>query len=54
MDEIDLRTDTEAGEWPHMCAIFKFGSGRRDKAVFLAGASLIAPGVVLTVAHWVA
>ena len=52
--------ETKFGEWPHMCAILKSrtvvsNSGEQDKEVqeFFAGASLIAPGVLLTAAHWV-
>jgi hypothetical protein len=65
------KEDTASGEWPHMCAIFKFASPTttatsktsttntttttdRDEGFFLAGASLITPGTVLTVAHWIA
>ena len=44
-----LRTDTEEGEWPHMCAIYQV---RNNQTTFVAGASLIAPKIVLTVAHW--
>jgi len=44
-------------EWPHMCALYnctESGSctGKSDEPVsFLGGASLIAPGVILTAAH---
>jgi hypothetical protein len=34
-----------------MCALFIDKSG---KQVFLSGASLITPGIVLTAAHWIA
>jgi len=37
-------------EWPHMCAIFKT-SGENNKTSFLAGGSLIAPGIILTAGH---
>ena len=36
------------GEFPHMCIIYKKTGGTR---VYVAGASLIAPNMVLTVAH---
>jgi hypothetical protein len=42
---------TDPGEWPHMCAIFIL---RQGEFAFLSGASLIAPAVVLTAAHWIA
>ena len=46
--------ETQFGEWPHMCAIMK-SREIEDKTTqeFFAGASLIAPGVLLTAAHWV-
>jgi len=42
----------QPGEFPHMCVIYRIQSGQR---VYLAGASLIAPNKLLTVAHkfWV-
>jgi hypothetical protein len=42
-------TSTVYGEWPYMCAIFLTNGAEQT---FLAGASLIAPGVALSVAHW--
>jgi hypothetical protein len=42
-------TSTVYGEWPYMCAIFLSNGAEQT---FLAGASLIAPGVALSVAHW--
>ena len=41
------------GEWPHVCYLQRFHKNSGVK-VFLSGASLIAPGVILTAAHWVA
>ena len=39
------------GEWPAMCYLQRV---RKDSdPAYLAGASLIAPGIVLTAAHWV-
>jgi hypothetical protein len=43
---------TQFGEWPHMCAILnKSQVGGREVNLYVGGASLIAPGVVLTGAH---
>ena len=40
---------TQFAEWPHVCLVHKYNSfGNKE---FLGGASLIAPGVVITVAH---
>ena len=50
----DDKFETQFGEWPHMCAIIKSRNIEDKKAQeFLAGASLISPGVLLTAAHWV-
>ena len=44
------RIEALPGEWPSMCGIYK----KREEGIeYLAGASLITPGVVLTAAHWV-
>ncbi|XP_023320502.1 serine protease 55, partial [Eurytemora carolleeae] len=49
--------ESQFGEWPHICAILKVqttssGYGVFEEVkVFAGGASLIAPGVVLTAAH---
>merc|ERR1711953_873089 len=42
----------QPGEFPHMCVIYRIQGGQR---IYLAGASLIAPNKLLTVAHkfWV-
>ena len=42
-------------EWPHMCIILRriFRDGRNQE-YYTCGASLIAPGIVLTAAHCVA
>jgi len=43
---------TQFGEWPHMCAILsKSQVGGREVNLYVGGASLIAPGVLLTGAH---
>lgn len=39
---------TEFGEWPHMCAVLEVKNGRN---LYVSGASLIAPDLVLTAAH---
>ena len=40
---------TQEGEWPHVCTIFKKNSLGNNE--FVGGASLIAPGVLITAAH---
>ena len=40
---------TQFGEWPHVCMIMKKNTAGSD--AFLGGASLIAPGIVVTAAH---
>ena len=40
---------TQFGEWPHVCMIMKRNTAGID--AFLGGASLIAPGIVVTAAH---
>ena len=52
----ELKTQTVAGEWPHMCMVFKAtDSIRNNKSViqreYVCGASLISEGIVLTTAH---
>ena len=43
---------TQFGEWPHMCAILKKSQvGGREVNLYVGGASLIAPGILLTAAH---
>ena len=42
---------TQFGEWPHACILYKKAQGGRDEKEYLGGASLIAPGIVVTVAH---
>ena len=38
------------GKWPNMCGIYY----KRDTTFeYLAGASLITPGILITAAHWV-
>merc|ERR1711962_902471 len=43
------RATTQEGEWPHVCTLFKKNSKGNDE--FVGGASLIAPGVLVTAAH---
>lgn len=67
LDGIDIRIidskegngTTQVGEWPHMCIIF-YRDGEDtdftprvegDLDTFIGGASLIAPGIVMTAAH---
>ncbi|XP_040577777.1 phenoloxidase-activating factor 2 [Lepeophtheirus salmonis] len=47
---------TQFGEWPHMCAVLESKSvaGSEEVNLYVCGASLIAPGVILTGAHCVA
>ena len=45
----DREFATQFGEWPHTCLLYKLNS--LDNYEFVGGASLIAPGVVLTAAH---
>ena len=44
-------SDTEFGEWPHVCLLFKTNRERTGFETFIGGASLIAPGVLVTAAH---
>ena len=45
----DDASQTQFGEWPHTCAVSE--RGRNGKWQFVAGASLIDEGIVLTAAH---
>ena len=45
----DMEFATQFGEWPHVCMIMKKNTAGTD--AFLGGASLIAPGIVVTAAH---
>ena len=38
---------TQFGEWPHACILYK----KKGSLEFLGGASLIAPGIVVTATH---
>ena len=44
----DEDKSTQEGEWPHTCLMYRFKEGRPE---FFGGASLIAPGVLITAAH---
>ena len=45
---------TQFGEWPHMCAVLRKGeAGGKEVNLYVCGASLIAPGIVMTAAHCV-
>ena len=53
------RTQTQFGEWPHMCMVYKRNARRDFRSIdkdffrenFAGGASLVAPGVLITAAH---
>ena len=40
---------TQEGEWPHTCLMYRLNNDQRLE--YFAGASLIAPGVLITAAH---
>ena len=42
---------TQFGEWPHACILYKKKSEKQGSLEFLGGASLIAPGIVVTATH---
>ena len=42
---------TQFGEWPHACVLYVKTPFGRDSAQLLGGASLIAPGIVVTATH---
>ena len=44
IDPIDGKKATQFGEWPHVCVLYKNNE-------FVGGASIVAPGVVVTAAH---
>ena len=46
--------ETQFGEWPHMCAVInRTKIGDEEHSLFVCGASLIAPNVILTAAQCV-
>ena len=45
-----LISSTQHGEWPHACLLFDT-SPEVAGGLFIGGASLIAPGVIITAAH---
>ena len=45
-----LKSSTQHGEWPHACLLFDM-SPTVPGGLFIGGASLIAPGVIITAAH---
>ncbi|XP_040570022.1 phenoloxidase-activating factor 2 [Lepeophtheirus salmonis] len=51
-----FKGSTQFGEWPHMCAVLEIQAVAYGEDInkYVCGASLIAPGVVLTGAHCVA
>ena len=44
-----LISSTQHGEWPHACLLFD--TSEVAGGLFIGGASLIAPGVIITAAH---
>ena len=48
---IEGKEATQFGEWPHACVLYKKTPFGRDSVQFLGGASLIAPGIVVTATH---
>ena len=45
-------SETQFGEWPHMCVVLNCAKiGDEEHSLFVCGASLIAPNVILTAAH---
>ena len=48
---IEGKEATQFGEWPHACILYRKKSGPQDSLEFLGGASLIAPGIVVTTTH---
>ena len=45
------KESTQFGEWPHACILYKKKSEKQGSLEFLGGASLIAPGIVVTTTH---
>ena len=45
-NQVDGEFATQFGEWVHVCSINELGSEK-----LLGGASIIAPGVIITAAH---
>jgi len=51
-DDVKYKGSTQFAEWPHMCAVLRKGElGGNDVNLYVCGASLIDPGVVMTAAH---
>ena len=49
-ESYDIPPIAPEGKWPGMCGIYY----KHEKTyAYLAGASLVTPGVVMTAAHWV-
>ena len=46
----DIPPIAPEGKWPGMCGIYY---KRENTYSYLAGASLVTPGIVMTAAHWV-
>ena len=51
---IEKEFATQFGEWPFVCLLYKVGViGDSTKDIYVGGASLVAPGVLVTAAHTV-
>ena len=51
INPVEGKEATQFGEWPHACILFRKTPNERDDLEFIGGASLIAPGIVITAAH---
>ena len=49
-ESFDIPPIAPEGKWPGMCGIYY---KHENTYAYLAGASLVTPGIVITAAHWV-